>query len=58
MIEIVHGDVLTARAKAVILAIDGTKQGMKAKIARAYARQWPDVWIGLDKSIDRDRCYG
>ena len=51
MIEIVHGDVLAARADAVILAIDGAKRGMEGNVARAYARRWPDAWMEIEDEI-------
>lgn len=51
MIEIVQGDVLSAQADAVVLAVDGAKRGMEGNIARAFARRWPDAWMEIEDDI-------
>jgi hypothetical protein len=48
MLTIVHGDLLSAQADALILTIDGAKRGMEGNIARAFARRWEDAWIDIE----------
>lgn len=51
MLGIVHGDVLSARADALILTIDGARRGLEGNIARVFSRRWPDTWIDIEDQI-------
>ena len=44
-LKISRGNVLDAKADAIILTIDGAANGMEGNIARAFARKWPDVAV-------------
>ena len=50
-LELVTGDVLNARADALLLTIDGTKRGMEGNIARQFARRWPDDWEDMQRDV-------
>lgn len=49
--EIIHGDVLSAKADALILTIDGTRKGLEGNLARAFARRWPDAFLDVEDEI-------
>jgi O-acetyl-ADP-ribose deacetylase (regulator of RNase III) len=51
MIEIAQGDVLSSKADAIVLTIDGAKRGMEGNIARGFARRWPDAWMEIEDEI-------
>jgi O-acetyl-ADP-ribose deacetylase (regulator of RNase III) len=50
-IEIIHGDVLSAKADALILTIDGSRKGLEGNLARAFARRWPDAFMDVEDQI-------
>ena len=42
--NIVQGNVLDAKAEAIILTVDGVAKGMEGNLSRQFALRWPDVW--------------
>lgn len=50
-LEVIHGDVLNSSAEALLLTIDGTKQGMEGNIARQFAKLFPEDWTYLLRDI-------
>lgn len=50
-LELVTGNVLDARADALLLTIDGAKRGMEGNIARQFARRWPDDWEDMQRDV-------
>ena len=50
-LELVTGNVLYAKAEALLLTIDGTKCGMEGNIARQFARRWPDDWDDMQRDV-------
>lgn len=50
-IEIIQGDVLSAKADALILTIDGSRKGQEGNLARAFARRWPDAFMDVEDQI-------
>ena len=50
-IRIIEGNVLDAKADALIMTIDGAKKGMEGNIARAFARKWPEIWHEIEDEI-------
>lgn len=50
-IEIIHGDVLSVSADALILTIDGARKGLEGNLARAFARRWPDAFMDVEDQI-------
>ncbi|MBZ0195702.1 MAG: hypothetical protein K8G78_11515 [Deltaproteobacteria bacterium] len=50
-IEIIHGDVLSAKADALILTIDGVRKGLEGNLARTFARKWPDAFMDVEDQI-------
>jgi len=43
-LNILQGNVLDAKAEAIILSIDGAAKGMEGNISRQFALRWPKVW--------------
>jgi O-acetyl-ADP-ribose deacetylase (regulator of RNase III) len=50
-LRIFQGNVLDAKADALIITIDGAKKGMEGNIARAFARRWPEIWAEIEEEI-------
>lgn len=50
-LELVTGDVLDAKADALLLNIDGAKRGMEGNIARQFARRWTDDWEDMQRDV-------
>lgn len=50
-IELIRGDVLSAKADALILTIDGARKGLEGNLARAFARRWPDAFMDIEDQI-------
>jgi len=50
-LRIFNGNVLDAKADAIILTVDGSAKGMEGNIARAFARRWPESWSELEDEI-------
>lgn len=50
-LDLVTGDVLDAKADALLLTIDGAKRGMEGNIARQFARRWPDDWEDMQRDV-------
>lgn len=50
-IDIIQGDVLSAKADAIILTIDGSRKGLEGNLARAFARRWPDAFMDIEDQI-------
>ena len=50
-LRIIHGNVLDAKADALIITIDGAKKGMEGNIARAFARRWPELWAEIEDEV-------
>lgn len=42
--NLLQGDVLDAKAEAIILTVDGAAKGMDGNLSRQFASRWPDVW--------------
>lgn len=51
ILRVVQGNVLDAKADALIITIDGAKKGMEGNIARAFARRWPEIWNEIEEEI-------
>jgi O-acetyl-ADP-ribose deacetylase (regulator of RNase III) len=47
----ISGDLLEAKADALLLTIDGSKSGMEGNIARQFARRFPEDWQYLQRGI-------
>ena len=50
-LRVINGDVLEAKADALIITIDGAKRGMEGNIARVFARRWPEAWEEIEEEI-------
>lgn len=50
-INIFQGNVLDARADAVVFSIDGSAKGMEGNICRQFEARWPDVWREVQDEI-------
>ncbi len=49
--NILQGNVLDAKAEAIILSIDGDAKGMEGNLSRQFALRWPDVWQEIQDEI-------
>ena len=58
MLRVIQGNVLDAKADALIITIDGAKKGMEGNIARAFARRWPEVWAEIEEEISYPLTLG
>lgn len=50
-LQIFNENLLTSRAQALILTIDGKAKGMEGNIARAYGRKYPEVWEEIECEV-------
>lgn len=50
-LELIAGNVLDAKADALLLTIDGTKRGMEGNIARQFVRRWSDDWGDMQRDV-------
>lgn len=50
-IDIFQGNVLDAKADAIILSIDGSARGMEGNLCRQFASRWSDVWQEVQNEI-------
>jgi len=51
VMNILQGNVLDAKAEAVILSIDGAAKGMEGNLTRQFAMRWPEVWGEIQDEI-------
>ncbi len=49
--NISQGNVLDAKADAIILTVDGAAEGMEGNLSRKFALRWPDVWREIKDEI-------
>lgn len=49
--NILQGDVLDAKAEAIILSIDGAAKGLEGNISRQFASRWPETWREIQDEI-------
>jgi len=50
-LKIIRGNVLDAKADAIIFTIDGAAKGMEGAVSRQFARRWPEVWSEVEDEI-------
>jgi len=50
-LSIIQGNAIEGSADGIIITIDGAAKGMEGKIARAFARRWPELWEELEDEI-------
>jgi hypothetical protein len=50
-INIFQGNVLDAKADAIILSIDGSAKGMEGNLCRQLEARWSDVWRDVQDEI-------
>lgn len=45
------GNVLDAKAEALIMTIDGAKKGLEGNLARAFSRRWPEAFEEIEDQV-------
>jgi hypothetical protein len=51
-LNILQGNVLDAKAEAIILTIDGAAKGMEGNLSREFASRFPGVWNEIQNKIE------
>ena len=49
--NIIQGNVLNAKANAIILTVDGAAKGMEGNLSRQFALRWPEAWQEIQDEI-------
>lgn len=50
-LNILQGNVLDAKADAIILSVDGAAKGMEGNLSRQFASRWPEAWNEIRDEI-------
>jgi hypothetical protein len=50
-LSILHGDVFSAAADVLIIALDGAQQGLRSNMAHGFIRRWPRAYEDLEAEV-------
>lgn len=50
-LHVVHADLFSVKADALVLTIDGARRGLDGNLARQFARRYPDDWEDVEAQV-------
>jgi hypothetical protein len=49
--QVSQGDVFAAKADALIVTLDGAKQGLRGNVAHGFLRRWPEAYEDFEAQV-------